>query len=181
MEELIAPSKKIYTAILFQLGWWLNIGGAYYNYSFLSAVISFLFILFYLSYLSPKAKLDFILILIVGLYGFVSDSILNYCDVISFIPEQDLIPIWLLAIWSLFAMTIGLYEYLDKRRGLAFILGAVFGPISYAAGLKFNLIGFSDFNISMGILALFWGLNFTGLLFLRDFIYSFSVEVSSKN
>ncbi len=170
MEASITPSKKILTTLIFQLGWWANIGGARYDYLFASSLLSLFLICVYLFFVAQNFKHESIIILSVGSYGFILDSILNFFNIFNFIPNQNFIPIWLISIWLLFGMTSELYEYLDGKKLLSFILGAFFGPISYAAGLKLNLLTFPDQLTSLLVLAIIWGFNLIALLAFRSFV-----------
>ena len=171
---MIKSTQKIITAILFQCGWWINIGAAVYKLEIAATILTLIIIGSYLFFLCPKnSRLkELMIILFVGTYGLLGDSLLNYFDVFKFVAKSNFIPIWLLMIWLLFAMTSGLYEYLKNNQILTFILGAIFGPLSYAAGLKFSLLTFPMSWISIAILAVVWGFNFNALLYLRKKIYN---------
>ena len=171
---MIKSTQKIITAILFQCGWWINIGAAVYKLQIAATVLTLIIIGSYLFFLCPKnSRLkELMIISIVGAYGLLGDSLLNYLEVFKFVVKSDFIPMWLLMIWLLFAMTSGLYEYLKNNQKLAFILGAIFGPLSYAAGLKFSLLTFPMDWVSIAILAMVWGCNFPALLYLRKRIYT---------
>ncbi len=171
MEASITRSKKLITTLLFQCGWWLNIGGAKMNMIFAPFFFSILILSFYIFTLSTNKRKDIIIISAVTLYGFMSDTLLNYFNIFNFTPSQNIIPLWLISIWALFAMTGDLYEYLHNRKLIAFILGAISGPLSYAAGLKFDLLTFPQFKVSMIILSCLWGLNFLGFLKLKRIIF----------
>jgi len=171
---MIRSTQKIITAILFQCGWWINIGAAIYKLEIAATVLTLIIIGIYLLFLCPKSSRlkELMIISFVGAYGFLGDSLLNYLEVFKFVVKSDFIPMWLLMIWLLFAMTSGLYEYLKNNQKWAFILGAIFGPLSYAAGLKFSLLTFPLDWLSIAILAIVWGWNFPALLYLRKKIYT---------
>ena len=61
--------------------------------------------------------------------------------------------------WLGFAATVNhSLRWLDGKWIFAFLLGAVFGPLSYLAGLKFGAINFQISVFTIVILALVWGI-----------------------
>ena len=65
-------------------------------------------------------------------------------------------PLWIIAMWVGFAATINhSLSWLDGKWFMAFLLGAVFGPLSYITGLKFGAI---DFQITLFSIIILSGL-----------------------
>tara|TARA_Y100000768_G_C23987907_1_gene690135 strand:- start:2034 stop:2384 length:351 start_codon:yes stop_codon:yes gene_type:complete len=94
----------------------------------------------------------------VTLLGSVGDTTLLYFDIFEFIQHNSsFIPIWLVVIWASFAMTIGhSLNWLIDKKILGSFLGAIFGPLSYLSGLKFNLIAFPDLYSNIALLSAYW-------------------------
>lgn len=94
--------------------------------------------------------------------GIVFDAAMAWNHAIEFPlgTTLDLLPIWLVCIWFLFAAILPLTAgALGRRYALAAVLGAVFGPLSYYSG---EALGVLVVNTSAGYLgyALFWALYF---------------------
>lgn len=87
----------------------------------------------------PHPRREIALLFIAGLVGAVIDSIQMRVGVFSF-PGYTMswvCPIWLIALWVNFATTFHVTgRWLKGRYALAAALGALSGPMSYAAGAK---------------------------------------------
>jgi hypothetical protein len=58
-------------------------------------------------------------------------------------PVHGWAPVWLLALWGLFAAQANTtYQWLKKRRWLAALLGAIAGPVSFHAGSALGAVYF---------------------------------------
>ena len=77
-----------------------------------------------------------------------------------------LCPLWLLAMWAMFGTTLrGSLSWLAGRYGLAALLGAVGGTLSYHGGAKFGAVTMHpNTTYSVAVLALGWAV-VTPLLF----------------
>jgi hypothetical protein len=53
---------------------------------------------------------------------------------------------------------------------LGFLLGAVSGPLSYIAGLKFEAINFNSTYLSIGILSISWGVIVPSIFYINKLI-----------
>lgn len=111
----------------------------------------------HLRLLSTKAhELSFILVC--TLTGISIDTLLTLTGVFIF-SDSLFIPLWLMALWGLFAATINhSLAFLSKHCAWQYFIGALFGPLSYIAG--FNL-GSVNFGLSVEktflILSVVWG------------------------
>jgi hypothetical protein len=84
------------------------------------------------------------LVLTVGLFGFAVDTLQASAGLYAFTGTSVLpwvCPPWMVALWMLFATTLNSsMAWLAGRRRLAAVLGAVCGPLSYAAGARLGAI-----------------------------------------
>ena len=94
--------------------------------------------------------------------GLVLDSLLassGWLRYASPLPVAGLAPYWILAMWALFATTLNVsMSWLRGKTGLAVLLGAVFGPLSYMAGRRLGALEFVDFQAGTLALAAAWAL-----------------------
>lgn len=102
-----------------------------------------------------------ILILVIALLGGVFDQSLNYFHFIDYKNQeimQNLIPLWIVMLWALFATTLTLsMRWLRSNIILSAIFGFVGGPLSYMAGEKLNAIHIEG-QMGLLILALGWAI-----------------------
>ncbi len=152
--------KPILNAIGFQLGWAVCVIGAAKGVPWAGPVMAVLLLTMHgLLVLSPRRSLRFVLM--VGLTGFVIDSLLGFLGILQFrdgLGPGWICPPWLLALWMLFATTPELsLRWLKGRVGLAALLGGIFGPLSYYAGQALGAITVGEpLSVSVAVLAVVW-------------------------
>jgi len=98
------------------------------------------------------------------LVGVFAELILVLAGVIQFkgfsLFESALVPLWLIVLWVGFsAMVFTVFDWLQHRKVLSFLLGAIFGPVTYIAGER---LGAAEFMVSspmvITVYAVVWGL-----------------------
>ena len=105
---------------------------------------------------------ELLLILIAGVVGTFLDSLYTHTGMLSFeggYSHQWLAPLWITAMWTGFTATLNhALKWLDGRPILGFLMGAIFGPLSYLTGEKFGVINveWTWFATSL-VLATVWG------------------------
>jgi hypothetical protein len=84
------------------------------------------------------------------------------------LPNSSLVlPFWLLVLWGCFAATLNnSLRFLQNKFGLAALLGATGGPLSYYAGMELGRLAFPSTLPSLMVLAGVWALLLPGLLYL---------------
>ena len=76
-------------------------------------------------------------------------------------------PPWLLALWGLFAIQLNvLFRWLRGRWGLAMVLGAIAGPLSFRAGAALGAAQMPHPTLTMGVLAIGWALWMPALVWM---------------
>ena len=113
-------------------------------------------------------------IIALGLLGTMLDSIKASVGLIGYAggyPGADwLAPLWITSLWVGFGATIAhSMAFLAGRPVLAFILGAVFGPVSYLTAAGFGAVWFPRGDwLAMTVVALLWGVSLPVMYWLAS-------------
>jgi hypothetical protein len=154
----------------FQIGWFACVIGAANGQPLLAIICAFLIVAIHLYRNSSYAEL--LIIVVAMLIGFVWESLLVASGWLSYINTSDserFAPVWLVAMWAVFATTINLsMAWLKGRWFLAAIMGAVFGPLAFVAGEKLGTVEFVNQPTALMALALGWACLMPLLLRLAD-------------
>jgi hypothetical protein len=176
LTESRSTTLKIgFNALGFQSAWWLSVLGVVVGFPLLGPLAMTLYLVID-HYSFTKGQAELVLILSAILAGTIADSIFASTGLLSYAGGYDfapgLAPLWISVMWGGFAATLNhSLGWLKKRTSLAFLMGAVFGPLSYMAGSKFEAIIFNqDMTVSMLILGLFWGLAIPGMIKLYSWL-----------
>lgn len=123
---------NIYNAILFNVAWLLCVLGG----NKVAVITSVVALVIHLRYIGGDMR-EIKLFLQVVLLGFFVDSLFIYSDVLVGPNAFTFPPVWLLSLWLVFATTLNhCLSWFQQHLFLAFIVGAVAGPMSYLAGTK---------------------------------------------
>jgi hypothetical protein len=147
--------------VLFQAAWFACVIGAARGQVALgiAAVVAVVAIL--LAW-STRPGVDLRLVLLALVIGAVWDSLLALTGVVEYAspgPLPDWAPVWILALWALFApMLREPMCWLHGRPVLAALLGAVGGPLSYAAAERLGACAFPDPVLAIVVLGAGWAL-----------------------
>lgn len=154
--------KKIITNIaLFQIGWFCCVLAAANSRPLVGTAAAMLVILWHLvSTYDPRKELT--LLLIAALIGTTWESLLVSAGWLLY-PSgtfiQGIAPIWIIAMWMLFATTLNVsLRWLKNRPGLSAVLGAIVGPATFFTGYKLDGVNIPDFPVAMLVLAAGWAL-----------------------
>ena len=133
--------KAILHALAFQGVWLVCLLGAARGASWPGVAAALVFLGLTLAR-SPRRRAELRLVLQVALLGTLCDSLVASAGVLSFAapsplwPER-LAPLWLSALWASFAtLTPRSLSWLQTRPGLALVLGALSGPLTYASAIR---------------------------------------------
>ena len=100
------------------------------------------------------------LLIVVGLIGLFWDSVMLSTGLLVYpngIFISGVAPYWMFSLWVLFATTLNVsLRWLRSRLGLAALMGAVFGPMSYMAGASVGAVKINDPTTVYAILSLSW-------------------------
>ena len=136
--------RQILNFALFQAGWFACVLGAAHGVPWAATAAAGTVIGINLWWFSADAMRDLRLCATVALIGFCVDTVHLRFGVFTLIGDPrfpHLCPLWLVALWAMFAMTLrGSLSWLAHRYGLAALLGAVAGPLSYLGGAKLGAV-----------------------------------------
>lgn len=160
---------------MFYLGWFACVGGAGRGRLWIGPLVVALLISAHLS-LSAERKREIRLIAAIGLFGFVVDTLQASAGLYAFSRTSSvawLCPPWMVALWMIFATTLNnSMAWLAGRYRLAAALGALFGPISYAAGARLGAIDLQPNPfVSLFGVAMVWAFAMPTLLALRELLF----------
>ena len=152
--------NNIINFCLFQVGWFVCILGAAWNYTYIAIAIS-IGILFLHLYLTDKNANDIKLSAIAATFGFIFDGFMQFNNMIIYnnpgVP-YPFTPIWIVILWILFAITLNhSLAWLKGRTSLAMLFGLMGGPLVYLAGEKLLAVTIANPN-TLIVLAIGWAL-----------------------
>jgi hypothetical protein len=108
--------------------------------------------------LLPELKL----VVGVAAIGAVWESAAVFFRVLGYpggVDIRGMAPLWIVALWALFAAQFNTtYRWLKPRIGLASLLGAVAGPLSFRAGAALNAVRFLQPRVSVAVVAVGWAM-----------------------
>lgn len=158
--------KILLNLVVFQIGWMVCVlGGDLYAtaYTLGAVLIHQLFLV--------ERQSEWLFIAIVTAVGCTWDSLMAMSGVMIYTDASFIgIPLWLICLWVLFAMTFmhALY-WLRRYLLLAAVFAAVFGPFSYWVGDELSSadIG-SPLMMSLAIMAAGWAVLFPAGMYLTS-------------
>ncbi len=152
----------IINLIAFQIGWFSCILGSAFHHPWLGVLVTLIVLL--MNVLSSNAPIHQARFLIATMMiGIFFDSIPMHLGWIEFMQvtywPDVLPPPWMIALWGLFASTINIsLAWLKEKMGLASILGAIAGPLSYWSGARLGAIHIANSNMAMLYLSIGWAI-----------------------
>ena len=149
-------------AAFFQVGWWIAVLGAGRGYLWLSPLLVACLVWVNIR-LSADPASTIRIVLAVGLFGSLLDSVLAAAGVLQFVYSpfgSPWCPPWLIAIWCLFATTLnGSLRWLAERHKTSALIGGICGPFSYFAGHQFGALRLGENErLSLLVLSLLWAI-----------------------
>lgn len=154
--------------IAFQLVWFAAVGGASYGHAWAGPLAFVVFAVAHFA-IAPRVNGDLRLLLVASALGALADSLMAASGLAVYaapIPSAHLAPVWIIALWAGFALTLNhSLAWMTRRPLLAAVLGATLGPLSYlGAGRFWGAVSFGEPLLrSMVVLGVCW---FVALLVL---------------
>jgi len=125
-------------AIGYQLVWFAAVWGAASGHWWTAPLALVPFAAWYLS--RPDGRIDAWLMPVAVLLGVALDSALAANDLVTYasaVPSPHAAPVWIVAIWAAFALTLRhSFRFLHGRRVLAAVLGAIGAPLAYLGAAR---------------------------------------------
>jgi len=153
--------------LLFQAGWFACVLGAARGFPWQGALVALLIATFIVSR-ARHPRMEVALVAVAAAAGFAFDSALaltGWVDFAGAVPAAMLAPVWMVALWVLFATTLNVsLRWLREWPALGALFGAVGGPVAYYAGEKLGALRFTDPFPGLAAVAVGWALA-TPLLF----------------
>ena len=153
--------KNIFNIVGFQLSWWGCVLGVKSGIVYLGPVLMSIFLILHF-YFYTSNYTEIRLIILFGIIGTMIDTSMAYCNILNYngtyTPTTFIAPLWITSMWCGFSATVNhSLAWLKNRYFASMLLGAVSGPLSYLAGVKFGAIEFSTLPvIAIGVVALFY-------------------------
>ena len=166
--------KNIFNIIGFQTGWWACVLGTKNGYPYLGPLVMLIFLSIHFARLEIRNK-ELLFATLVGLIGTFVDTVLLQTNLIEYqgVYTDNIAPLWITAMWIGFAATINhSLAWLNNKWIMSFALGAIFGPLSYYTGIKFEALHFEISVLTISILALLWGVVIPYLYYLNGKVLS---------
>jgi hypothetical protein len=145
--------------VLYQLGWFAAVLLAAAGRPWIAA-LALVPLLAVHVWLSADPLSEVRLLALAALVGLAWDSAVmatgwQHYDGGQWLPA--LAPLWVVALWAQFAtlLRVSLY-WLRGRPVLAAVLGAIGGPIAWAAGARFGAVRFTDLSAALALQAAGW-------------------------
>ena len=164
--------KNLFNIIGFQGCWWACVLGVKYDFPYLGpALMSFFLIVHFLYYILNYN--EYIFIVISTFLGTIVDSLFLNTGLIEYngLTFNFIAPFWIIAMWAGFSATVNhSLSWLENKYFAGFLLGAISGPLSYAAGLKFEAINFNFTYLSISILSISWGIIVPSIFYINKLI-----------
>jgi len=157
--------------VLFQLGWFACVLGAAHGMPWAGVAVALVIVAWHLAR-APRPRPELTLLVIAAAIGFAWDSALVALGWIEY-PNGALFPgtapVWIVAMWVVFATTLNVsLGWLKRSLPLALLFGAVGGPLAYVAGGKLGGLSFLQQTPALIALALGWALITPLLLRIAD-------------
>ncbi|MEQ1600346.1 MAG: DUF2878 domain-containing protein [Methylophilaceae bacterium] len=169
--------------ITFQIGWFACVLGAAQDLPWLGPLVALPIIFLHL-YGAAQPAVALTLIVAVAILGSLFDQTLLTLGWIGFPPNflpETLLPLWMTALWMLFATTLNLsLRWLQGRILLAILFGFIGGPLAYIAGTKLGAMQLLQPEKLLIALAIGWGTLMPTLLNLAKKLDGFTAKKLQK-
>lgn len=147
-------------AILYQATWLIAIAGAAHNCWWAGPLALVVFAGWQLT-VSSQRRADVLLVLFAAAIGFVIDSAFAQSGLLTYAasrPWEHLAPIWIIALWMSFALTLNhSLAYLKTHPLAASALGGIGAPLAYLAAAQWGALTFPAAQLpSLVVLAAVW-------------------------
>jgi hypothetical protein len=154
----------------YQAGWLATLYGATHDLPSLGPVSVTVLVALHL-YLSARPARSAGVIAITLLFGALQETAMFKLGLLTYPTSPGGVPVWMLALWPLFATTLSVsLRWFQTRLAIAALAGAVLGPLAYWAGAAAGAIVLPDLQTSLGGLAIAWMAGFPALLALAHWL-----------
>jgi len=146
--------------LAFQAGWFASVLGAAGGKPWLGPIVVAIVVCTHLLAVT-RPRREWRLLVIALAIGCVVDSLFTAGGWLQYSSGQWvswLAPYWIVMMWPLFATTLNVsLRWLHGRTGLAAVLGAVAGPLSYFGGAKLGAVAAAPGPWPWVVIGVAWG------------------------
>ncbi|MCA9743679.1 MAG: DUF2878 domain-containing protein [Deferribacteres bacterium] len=159
----------------YQAGWFCCVLGAAHGYPYLGPIFVVLFLAWHFHTVKQRAQ-EMRFVLMVAALGLVADSLFKATGLLKYaspVPDVSwLAPIWIVAIWALFASSLNSsLRWLRGRGVLSLAFGAILGPMSYLAGERIGAAMLGPNRVLViAVLSIVWAAVMPTLMHLSELI-----------
>lgn len=151
--------RKLLNFGAFQLAWFACVLAAAEGRALLATLAVAIAVWLHL-WLAPRRAPEAMLILVVTSIGLFWDSLVVSLGLVRYSSgnfADGVAPVWIIAMWALFATSLNLsLSWLRGRPWLAALFGAVGGPLAYWAGERLGGVQMPDPALALGVQAIGW-------------------------
>jgi hypothetical protein len=166
-----AVTSRVGNFLLFQIGWWACVWSAAHGHALTGAAVGLALVALHWWAGGARAE-ESRLLLAAGVIGTVWDSAVRKLGLIEYpghATDSLLAPLWITAMWMLFATTLNAsLSMLLTRPWLAALAGLVAAPASYYAGARLGALQFATPATALLAQALGWAVMLPLLLRLAS-------------
>jgi len=154
----------------YQVGWLATIYGATHGLPWLGPVMVVMLVALHM-FLTARPARSAGLIAMVLVLGAFQETVMLKLGLVAYPASPGGVPVWMLALWPLFATTLSVsMRWLQTRLAVAALAGAVLGPLAYWAGAAAGAIVLPDLAASLAYLGIAWMAGFPMLLALARWL-----------
>ncbi len=160
-------------ALAFQVLWLALVIQAGESLSLVTVSVTGIIVVMFLRAFGESPSADFAFVLAATACGTIIDTTLTVLGIIEparSVMPAPLAPLWLIALWALFATFLRIVlTYLRGRRLAQLLVGVIGGPMAYWSGMRLGAIGLHENRIlAVAALALVWGAACVSLFSLSE-------------
>jgi len=164
-------TMQLLNFVLFQAAWFAGVLGAARNVPLLGTMVVVAVIAWHVL-VSTRPAAEAKLVGAALLIGAAFETCCVQLGQVTFAsgqPDPRFAPYWMVAMWGLLAIALNVTMRWMKRRWLlAAALGAIAGPMSYAAGVHLGAATFRQPSAALATLAIGWALLMPLMMWLSD-------------
>ncbi|MDH3691534.1 MAG: DUF2878 domain-containing protein [Gammaproteobacteria bacterium] len=161
---------KLFNFLAFQVGWLIGCIGASQGWPGLGPVYTTAWLTVHLVLVGAYARQEFIIVIAAAVLGYLADSALVLLDIFEFPPQAQFgqpTTLWMVSLWANLALTLRhCLGWLRNRFVTASLLGAIAGPLAYAAGGKLGAITLDVSASTIIAIGIEWSLTLPLLLLI---------------
>lgn len=154
---------------LFQLGWFACVLGGAWGWPWIGVSFVAMATLWHLRVVANPRN-EAVLLAVAVVIGTLVDSLLPAAGWVAYPSGQlhpMMAPVWIIALWVLFAGTLNMsMKWLRDRYLLALLFGAIGSPMSYFAGSRLGAVTLVDPVMALAAQSLLWAIVLPSLVWL---------------